>query len=60
MKQIREKVMDLLVDEKIFILSGGPFKTSGGLDVPFYVDLRRAISNPDALNLICEIFAEKM
>jgi orotate phosphoribosyltransferase len=56
----RESIMDLIVEEGVFILDGGPFKTSGGLSVPFYLDFRRIASNPDALKKISKVFAERI
>ncbi|MBU0907446.1 MAG: hypothetical protein KKE05_04805, partial [Nanoarchaeota archaeon] len=59
-QKTKEKIMDLLVDEKIFTLQGGPFKTSGGLDVPFYIDFRRLTSDPRTLSFICQVLTEEI
>lgn len=56
----KESIMDMIVEEGVFILEGGPFKTSGGLSVPFYLDFRRIASNPNALKKITKVFAEEL
>jgi len=58
MKNIKEQVMEVLIKQKAFILEGGPFFSSGGLKVPFFVDIRRLSSDPKTLKLIARYFAE--
>ncbi|GEM_PF-6432649 len=56
----KEDIMDLILNEGVFILEGGPFKTSSGLRVPFYADFRKIASNPIALKKITKIFSKKI
>ena len=58
MKNIKEQIMEALLKQKAFILEGGPFFSSGGLKVPFFVDIRRLSSDPKILRLIAQYFAE--
>ena len=59
-REEKESIMDLILEEKVFLLEGGPFKTSGGLKVPFYADFRKIASNPKALKKVSHIFAKKI
>ena len=59
-QKYKEQLMDELVNEKIFIIEGGPFKTSGGLKVPFYIDFKKALSNPVFLEKVSKILLEKL
>lgn len=56
----KKEIMDLLVEEKIMVLEGGPFLTSSGVKVPFYADFRKIASNPYALDKISNIFSKKI
>lgn len=56
----KQSIMDLILNEKVFILKGGPFRASSGLKVPFYADFRRLASNPKALKKVSEIFSKKI
>lgn len=58
MENIKEQIMEALIKQKAFILEGGPFFSSGGLKVPFFVDIRRLSSDPKTLKLIAKYFAE--
>ncbi len=56
----KERIMDLIVKEGVTILEGGPFKTSGGLSVPFYFDFRKIASNPVALEEVTKVFLKEI
>ena len=58
MVNYKKVLFDSLIEENCFIFKKGPYITSGGLAVPFYIDLRRLAGNPATLQVLAKWFAD--
>ncbi len=54
MDKIKEKIIKALIKQKCFVFEGGPFVSSSGFSVPFFIDIRRLFSEPKILNFISD------